>query len=76
MDYQAGRALGDAVHKIYPKAFIKVRLIELPLYNYTLYTYIKVFDLRHCYEEMQKQAHEACVAVAKQTAAVRGNVHV
>ncbi|XP_019855371.1 PREDICTED: mothers against decapentaplegic homolog 4-like isoform X2 [Amphimedon queenslandica] len=54
LDYQAGRALGDAVHKIYPKA------------------YIKVFDLRHCYEEMQKQAHEACLAVANQTAAVRG----
>lgn len=35
-----------------------------------------MFDLRHCYEEMQKQAHEACVAVAKQTAAVRGNEHV
>ena len=54
-DYQAGRALGDAVHKVYPKAFIKV------------------FDLRHCYEEMQRQAREACVAVAAQTAAVRGN---
>lgn len=24
LDYQAGRALGDAVHKIYPKAYIKV----------------------------------------------------
>ena len=32
--------------------------------------------MRHCYEEMQKQAHEACVAVAKQTAAVRGNGYV
>jgi MAD (mothers against decapentaplegic) family protein 4 len=55
LDYQAGRALGDAVHKIYPKA------------------HIKVFDLRHCYEEMQKQAREGCVAVATQTAAVRGS---
>lgn len=37
LDYQAGRALGDAVHKIYPKAFIKVRLIgTTPLY-YTAY---------------------------------------
>ena len=54
LDYQAGRALGDAVHKIYPKA------------------YIKVFDLNQCYEEMQKQAAEACAAVATQTAAVRG----
>ena len=25
LDYQAGRAPGDAVHKIYPKAYIKVR---------------------------------------------------
>ena len=25
LDYQSGRAPGDAVHKIYPKAFIKVR---------------------------------------------------
>ena len=56
LDYQAGRALGDAVHKIYPKA------------------YIKVFDLNQCYEEMQKQAAEACAAVATQTAAVRGNL--
>ncbi|KAL5468712.1 hypothetical protein EMCRGX_G029821 [Ephydatia muelleri] len=56
LDYQAGRAPGDAVHKIYPKA------------------YIKVFDLRHCYEEMQKQAAQACAAIAAQTAAVRGNL--
>ena len=55
LDHQAGRAPGDAVHKIYPKAFIKV------------------FDLHQCYEEMQKQAAEACAAVATQTAAVRGN---
>ena len=54
LDHQAGRAPGDAVHKIYPKAFIKV------------------FDLHQCYEEMQKQAAEACAAVATQTAAVRG----
>ena len=54
LDQQAGRAPGDAVHKIYPKAFIKV------------------FDLHQCYQEMQKQATEACAAVATQTAAVRG----
>lgn len=54
LDHQAGRAPGDAVHKIYPKAFIKV------------------FDLHQCYEEMQKQATDACAAVATQTAAVRG----
>ncbi len=54
LDQQAGRSPGDAVHKIYPKAFIKV------------------FDLHQCYQEMQKQATEACAAVATQTAAVRG----
>ena len=27
LDYQAGRALGDAVHKVYPKAYIKVIII-------------------------------------------------
>jgi len=32
-----------------------------------------VFDLHQCYEEMQKQAAEACAAVAAQTAAVRGS---
>ncbi|XP_019863679.1 PREDICTED: mothers against decapentaplegic homolog 4-like isoform X2 [Amphimedon queenslandica] len=55
LDYQAGQAQGDAVHKIYPNA------------------YIKVFDLSYCYEEMQKQARKACLAVANQTAAVRGD---
>ena len=39
--------------------------------SYLSYLY-QVFDLRHCYEEMQRQAREACVAVAAQTAAVRG----
>ena len=31
-----------------------------------------MFDLRQCYEEMQKQANDACAAIAAQTAAVRG----
>jgi len=56
LDAQAGRDPGDAVHKIYPKAFIKV------------------FDLSQCYEEMQKQAADACATVATQTAAVRGEI--
>uniref|UniRef100_A0A1X7TQL6 MH2 domain-containing protein n=1 Tax=Amphimedon queenslandica TaxID=400682 RepID=A0A1X7TQL6_AMPQE len=33
--------------------------------------YVKVFDLFHSYEEMQKQARKACLAVANQAAAVR-----
>ena len=32
-----------------------------------------MFDLHQCYEEMQKQAAQACAAVAAQTAAVRGS---
>lgn len=35
---------------------------------------LQVFDLCHCYVEMQKQAAEACAAVAAQTAAVRGKL--
>lgn len=35
---------------------------------------LQVFDLHHCYEEMQKQAAEACAAVACATAAVRGSL--
>ena len=30
LDHQAGRAPGDAVHKIYPKAYIKVMYIYRP----------------------------------------------
>ena len=45
--------------------------------NYLNVMYIllpsQVFDLQQCYEEMQKQAAEACAAVAAQTAAVRGS---
>ena len=89
LDYQSGRAPGDAVHKIYPKAFIKVRtnlyfflnfihtkisfFIFFLYFTHELYnTHLQVFDLHQCYSEMQKQAAEACAAVAAQTAAVRG----
>ena len=33
-----------------------------------------MFDLHHCYDEMQNQAREACEAVVRATAAVRGNL--
>ncbi|RWS09071.1 hypothetical protein B4U79_04119 [Dinothrombium tinctorium] len=52
LDREAGRAPGDAVHKIYPSA------------------YIKVFDLRQCYRQMQQQAATAHAAAAAQAAAV------
>ncbi|XP_065661438.1 mothers against decapentaplegic homolog 4 [Hydra vulgaris] len=54
LDRQAGRSPGDAVHKIYPQA------------------YIKVFDLRMCYEQMKQQAQAAQAAAAAQVAAVAG----
>eukprot|EP00111_Clytia_hemisphaerica_P019159 TCONS_00056603-protein len=54
LDRQAGRSPGDAVHKIYPQA------------------YIKVFDLRMCYDQMKQQAQAAQAAAAAQVAAVAG----
>ena len=54
LDRQAGRSPGDAVHKIYPQA------------------YIKVFDLRLCFEQMKQQAQAAQAAAAAQVAAVAG----
>ncbi|CAG2171088.1 unnamed protein product, partial [Oppiella nova] len=56
LDREAGRSPGDAVHKIYPSA------------------YIKVFDLRQCYRQMQQQAHTAQAAAAAQAAAVAGHI--
>eukprot|EP00794_Sanderia_malayensis_P019428 gene19428-21350_t len=54
LDRQAGRSPGDAVHKIYPQA------------------YIKIFDLKQCYEQMKQQASSAQAAAAAQVAAVAG----
>uniref|UniRef100_A0A8C7S245 Mothers against decapentaplegic homolog n=1 Tax=Oncorhynchus mykiss TaxID=8022 RepID=A0A8C7S245_ONCMY len=62
LDREAGRAPGDAVHKIYPSAYIKVT------------DFISVFDLRQCHRQMQQQAATAQVAAAAQAAAVAGNI--
>ena len=40
LDFQAGRALGDAVHKVYPKAFIKVRMRNSHNYNIPVHSVI------------------------------------
>lgn len=56
LDREAGRAPGDAVHKIYPGA------------------YIKVFDIRQCYEQMKQLAHMAQAAAVRQAAAVVGSM--
>ena len=83
LDYGAGRDPGNAVHKIFSKAYIKVIPafdIIFPFFpacislNLIVCLEYQVFDLHHCYEEMQRQAREACNAVAVQTAAVRGKV--
>lgn len=69
LDIQAGRAPGDAIHNVLPEAYVKV------LYSNTILLcsdYCQVFDLHQCHVEMQKQAAEACAAVAAQTGAVRG----
>uniref|UniRef100_A0A668RJK2 Mothers against decapentaplegic homolog n=1 Tax=Oreochromis aureus TaxID=47969 RepID=A0A668RJK2_OREAU len=65
LDREAGRAPGDAVHKIYPSAYIKYS--ECPLSH-------QVFDLRQCHRQMQQQAATAQAAAAAQAAAVAGNI--
>uniref|UniRef100_A0A8C1PMS3 Mothers against decapentaplegic homolog n=1 Tax=Cyprinus carpio TaxID=7962 RepID=A0A8C1PMS3_CYPCA len=65
LDREAGRAPGDAVHKIYPSAYIKVRTRGIR---------ILVFDLRQCHRQMQQQAATAQAAAAAQAAAVAGNI--
>ena len=70
LDYQAGRPPGYAVHNVNPKAHVQV--YALIQYSCVMIIATQVFDLRHCYAEMQKQAAEACAAVAAQIAAVRG----
>lgn len=54
LDREAGRAPGDAIHKIYPQ------------------TYIKVFDLKQCYRQMQQQANDAHNNAKARAAAVAG----
>lgn len=54
LDREAGRAPGDAIHKIYPQ------------------TYIKVFDLKQCYRQMQQQANDAHNSAKARAAAVAG----
>uniref|UniRef100_A0A3B4CRC8 Mothers against decapentaplegic homolog n=1 Tax=Pygocentrus nattereri TaxID=42514 RepID=A0A3B4CRC8_PYGNA len=73
LDREAGRAPGDAVHKIYPSAYIKVSLIFAPLIV-LVSVHTTVFDLRQCHRQMQQQAATAQAAAAAQAAAVAGNI--
>lgn len=89
LDREAGRAPGDAVHKIYPSAYIKVGgvfwRVEPGLGIYHLrgrgclsdisaQFCPQVFDLRQCHRQMQQQAATAQAAAAAQAAAVAGNI--
>jgi hypothetical protein len=46
LDREAGRAPGDAVHKIYPSAYIKVKILGLPFFLITnvLLVFMMVFS--------------------------------
>uniref|UniRef100_A0A8C8JCY3 Mothers against decapentaplegic homolog n=1 Tax=Oncorhynchus tshawytscha TaxID=74940 RepID=A0A8C8JCY3_ONCTS len=75
LDREAGRAPGDAVHKIYPSAYIKGGVS-----TYTIYMLVfvcspsQVFDLHQCHRQMQQQAATAQAAAAAQAASIAGNI--
>uniref|UniRef100_A0A1B0GM94 Mothers against decapentaplegic homolog n=1 Tax=Phlebotomus papatasi TaxID=29031 RepID=A0A1B0GM94_PHLPP len=75
LDREAGRTPGDAVHKIYPAAYIKVGslLVLSFIFSKELMDCLwQVFDLRQCYRQMQSLAANAQAAAAAQAAAVAG----
>uniref|UniRef100_H2Z0G4 Mothers against decapentaplegic homolog n=1 Tax=Ciona savignyi TaxID=51511 RepID=H2Z0G4_CIOSA len=85
LDREAGRSPGDAVHKIYPNAYIKVRVWDQkglgPKGVWVQKGFEtkrglgpKVFDLRQCHRQMQQQASTASAAANAQAAAVSGNI--
>lgn len=84
LDREAGRAPGDAVHKIYPGAYMKVCSLQGPTAVTALQQRpvcltvdvlcVQVFDLRQCHRQMQQQAATAQAAAAAQAAAVAGNI--
>ena len=72
LDREAGRALYDAVHKIYPGSRIKVSQIYIDdkLNSFQMSFLLKVFDLKQCYKQMHQQAlqaYETAQASALQT---------
>ncbi|KAH8407961.1 hypothetical protein KR222_005408, partial [Zaprionus bogoriensis] len=72
LDREAGRTPGDAVHKIYPAACIKVSGFFLPPTTANLCFLPQVFDLRQCHQQMHSLATNAQAAAAAQAAAVAG----
>lgn len=71
LDREAGRSPGDAVHKIYPAACIKVS-VDLTYFVNIIILFEQVFDLRQCHRQMQSLAANAQAAAAAQAAAVAG----
>ena len=81
LDREAGRSPGDAVHKIYPQAYTKVRILvdifpfQMSLYGHDVLSFSpQVFDLRQCYSQAQQQARTTAAATATQAAAVAGHL--
>lgn len=74
LDREAGRSPGDAVHKIYPAACIKVMTTKTNdlQTNVIIVLSFQVFDLRQCHRQMQSLAANAQAAAAAQAAAVAG----
>lgn len=75
LDREAGRTPGDAVHKIYPAAYIKVGSLLFLSFIFSkglTFDPWQVFDLRQCYRQMQSLAANAQAAAAAQAAAVAG----
>lgn len=71
LDREAGRTPGDAVHKIYPTAHIKVCKTEISGFR-PIIILLQVFDLAQCHRQMQSLAANAQAAAAAQAAAVAG----
>ena len=74
LDREAGRAPGDAVHKIYPLAHTKVSVFKDFFGNFHHVLLLQVFDLRQCYQQAQQQARTTAAATATQAAAVAGQL--
>jgi mothers against decapentaplegic homolog 4 len=66
LDREAGRAPGDAVHKIYPQACIKVTCQGKQRVR-TTFAFIEVFDINQCYAQMEQHIKIAVHARRQQS---------
>jgi MAD (mothers against decapentaplegic) family protein 4 len=75
LDREAGRAPGDAVHKVYPSAYIKV--FDLRQCHKVISNCKSVYFMEFWFlfiQQMQQQAATAQAAAAAQAAAVAGHI--